>query len=169
MFSWRRPGQRVSFAAPRNYSMALPELTGSGELPIGIHPATLRHTLARFGSGHPQPVAVGERLERIYRVAVATGHLSRFIVFGSFVTDKSEPNDLDVVIVMGDAFDADRLKGESALLFDHTAADAHFGAGVFWVRRLAAMGGEQSLVEYWQAKRGGGKRGIIEIVEGEDD
>lgn len=33
-------------------------------------------------------VAVGERLERIYHVAAATGHLARFIVFGSFVTDK---------------------------------------------------------------------------------
>ncbi len=149
--------------------MALPELTDSGELPIGVHPATMRETLARFGSGHPQRVAVGERLERIYRIAAATGHLSRFIVFGSFVTDKSDPKDVDVVIVMDDAFDGDRLQGESALLFDHAAADAHFGASVFWVRRLAAMGGEQSLVEYWQAKRGGGKRGIIEIVEGAND
>jgi hypothetical protein len=60
--------------------------------------------------------------------------------------------------------DGDRLQGESAVLFDHAAADAHFGASVFSVRRLAAMGGEQSLVKYWQAKRGGGTRGIIEIV-----
>jgi len=149
--------------------MALPELTDSGELPIGIHSATLHETLVRFGSGHPQRVAVGERLERIYRIAAASGHLSRFIVFGSFVTDKSDPKDVDVVLVMSDSFDGDRLQGESALLFDHAAADAHFGASVFWVRRLAALGGEQSLVEYWQAKRGGGKRGIIEVVGDADD
>jgi hypothetical protein len=36
-------------------------------------------------------------------------------------------------------------------------------------RRLATLGGEQSMVEYWQAKRGGGRRGIIEIVEARDD
>jgi hypothetical protein len=136
--------------------MTLPKLTDSGELPIGVHPATLRETLARFGSGHPQRVAVGERLERIHRIASATGHLSRFIVFGSFVTDKSDPKDVDVVLVMSDSFDGDRLQGEPALLFDHAAADAHFGGSVFWVRRLAALGGEQSLVEYWQAKRDGG-------------
>jgi hypothetical protein len=70
---------------------------------------------------------------------------------------------------MDDSFDGDRLQGESAVLFDHTAADAHFGASVFWVRPLAAVGGEQFLVEYWQAKRGGGKRGIIEIVGDADD
>ena len=31
------------------------------------------------------------------------------------------------------------------------------------------LGGEQSMVEYWQAKCGGGQRGIIEIVEVTDD
>ena len=61
------------------------------------------------------------------------------------------------------------LQGESVLLFDHTAADVHFGTSVFWVRRLATLGGEQSMVEYWQAKRGGGQRGIIEIVEETND
>jgi hypothetical protein len=70
---------------------------------------------------------------------------------------------------MEDSFDAAAIEGESALLFDHAAADAHFGASIFWVRRLAAFGGEQAMVEYWQMKRGGGKRGIIEIVEVHDD
>jgi len=149
--------------------MRLPELTGSGDLPVGVHRASLRETLERFAAGHPQRVAVGERLERIYHVAAATGHLARFIVFGSFVTDKPEPNDVDVFLIMDDAFDGNRLHGESALLFDHAAADAHFGASVFWVRRFAAFGGEQATIEYWQAKRGGGKRGIIEIVEDTDD
>ena len=76
---------------------------------------------------------------------------------------------MDVILVMNDSFDGDTLHGESAVLFDHAAADSHFGASVFWVRQLAAIGGEPSLVEYWQAKRGGGKRGIIEIVEDTDD
>ncbi|HUT11111.1 MAG TPA: hypothetical protein VMY42_11485 [Thermoguttaceae bacterium] len=87
------------------------------------------------------------------------------MVFGSFITDKPEPNDIDVFLVMGDAFNADELQGEAALLFDHAAADSHFGASVFWVRRLAALGGEQATVEYWQVKRGGGQRGIVEIIE----
>ena len=149
--------------------MPLPELTVSGELPLGVHRASLRETLDRFAVGHSQRIAVGDRLERIYHVAAATGHLSRFVVFGSFVTDKPEPNDVDVFLVMDDSFDGDALQGESALLFDHAAADVHFGASVFWVRRLAAVGGEQATVEYWQAKRGGGQRGIIEIVEETDD
>jgi len=70
---------------------------------------------------------------------------------------------------MDDAFDGDALQDESAVLFDHAAADAHFGASVFWVRRLAAIGGEQAMVEYRQARRGGGRRGIIEIEEETND
>lgn len=145
--------------------MPLPELTDAGELPIGVHRASLRETLEQFAVGSRQRIAVGERLERIYQVADATGHLARFVVFGSFVTDKPEPNDVDVFLVMDDAFDCGKLRGETALLFDHAAADVHYGASVFWLRRPAAFGGEQATVEYWQAKRGGGQRGIIEIVE----
>ena len=149
--------------------MALPEMTKSGELPLGVHPASLQETLDRFSTGHPQRISVGERLERIYQIAVSTGHLARFVVYGSFVTDAPAPNDIDVFLVMDDEFDGDELEGESLLLFDHAAADAHFGASVFWVRRPTAFGGEQAMVEYWQAKRGGGKRGIIEIVEESND
>lgn len=86
-----------------------------------VHAASLQETLTRFGSGHPQRVAVGERLQRVYRIAAETGHLRRFIVFGSFVTDKTEPDDVDVILVMNDSFDGDTLHGESAVLFDHAA------------------------------------------------
>ena len=149
--------------------MALPELTDFGELPLGVHPASLQETIDRFSTGHAQRIAVGERLERIYQFAASTGHLTRFVVYGSFVTDNPKPNDIDVFMVMDDEFDGDKLQGECLLLFDHAAADAHFGASVFWVRRPTAFGGEEAMVEYWQAKRGGSKRGIVEIVEETND
>jgi hypothetical protein len=104
------------------------------------------------------------RLARIDELARSTGHLARLVVFGSFVTDKSEPNDIDVFLLMEDSFDAGLLTGEVRLLFDHAAAQAHFGASVFWMRHLAALGGEQAAIEFWQGKRDGGLRGIIEIV-----
>jgi hypothetical protein len=104
-------------------------------------------------------------LERIYQISRETRYMARFIVFGSFVTDEPDPNDVDVFLIMDDEFNSESQKDEAALLFDHSEADAHFGASVFWTRRFAAFGGEQNAVEYWQVKRGGGQRGIIEIVE----
>ncbi len=145
--------------------MSLPDFNPLGDLPPGVYRALLSEVLGRFGSGSRQRVSVGQRLERIYNISSETGLLARFIVFGSFVTDESDPNDVDVFLIMDDAFNSESLKDEAALLFDHPEADAHFGASVFWTRRFAAFGGEQNAVEYWQVKRGGGQRGIIEIVE----
>jgi hypothetical protein len=44
---------------------------------------------------------------------------------------------------MKDTFDMGQLTGEARVLFDHASAQAHFGASVFWLRRLAALGGEE--------------------------
>lgn len=49
-------------------------------------------------------------------------------------------------------------------MFQHAEADTHFGASVFWTRRSGALGGEQAMIEYWQVRREGDRRGIVEIV-----
>ena len=72
---------------------------------------------------------------------------------------------MDVFLLMEDAFDVGQLTGEARVLFDHAAAQAHFGASVFWLRRLAALGGEDQAITEWQITRDGTFRGIIEIVE----
>jgi hypothetical protein len=76
----------------------LPPFTASGDLPPSVHRATLLETLERFGRGAPQRMQVGLRLERIYNVARATGHLARCVVLGSFVTAKPAPNQVDVFL-----------------------------------------------------------------------
>jgi hypothetical protein len=103
-------------------------------------------------------------LQRIFDIASATGHLARFIVFGSFITTKDNPNDVDVFLLMDDAFDVSLLHGEPRLVFEHSAAQAHFGCSIFWLRRLAAFGGEEAAVAQWQIKRDGNRRGIVEIT-----
>jgi len=87
----------------------LPPFIETGDLPYGIHRATLRETIEHFGTGTPKRRVNALRLERIYRLAAATAQLRRFVVFGSFVTTKSEPNDIDVFMLMEDTFDAEQL------------------------------------------------------------
>lgn len=144
--------------------MALPEFDENGDLPPGVHPASFAEILDRFGHGSIQRSAVSDRLNRVYQHAIATGKLARFVVFGSYVTAKAEPNDVDIVMIMKDEFDLTKVTGDAALVFQHSEADAHFGASVFWTRRSGAIGGEQQMIEYWQARREGGRRGIVEIV-----
>lgn len=80
------------------------------------------------------------------------------------MTGDRAPDDVDVFLLMDDAFDAGALEGEAAILFNHPAAQAYFGASVFWLRRLAALDGEQATIEYWQVKRDGTRRGIVEVT-----
>lgn len=144
--------------------MSLPAFNTEGDLPPGVYPVTLRETLDYFRPGNPQRAVVASRLERIYGLAVSTGHLARFVVFGSFITAKPSPNDVDVILLMDDDFDLARVSGDAALLFQHLEAETRFGASIFWVRRPVAFGGEQAMIEHWQVRREGGQRGIIEIV-----
>lgn len=145
--------------------MTLPALNPAGELHPGIHPATLDEIQRTFGDVNPVRRNLFSRLQRIAELSRKTGHLARLILFGSFVTSKSEPQDIDVFLVFDETFDAVQCDAETLLMLDHAAADAHFGASIFWLRRPAAFGGEQAAIEFWQRKRTAGLRGIVEIVE----
>src|SRR4051812_31457044 len=84
--------------------MPLPGFNEFGDLPPGRHVAALDEILTRFGSGSSQRQDVTSRLRRIYSLAVATGHLDRLVIFGSYVSDVAEPNDVDVILVMRSNF-----------------------------------------------------------------
>jgi hypothetical protein len=143
---------------------SLPEFNQHGDLPPGVHTATLEDVLSRF-AGTPRRAVVARRLERIHSLARSTGHLARFIIFGSLITAKTEPNDVDIFLLMEDSFDVSKVSTEARLVFDHTAAQNLLGASVFWIRRAAALGGEEAMIAHWQIKRDGNKRGIVEVVQ----
>jgi hypothetical protein len=107
---------------------------------------------------------VADRLTRIYQLAISTEQVARVAVFGSFITAKAEPNDIDILLLMEDTFDLSAVIGEVAVVFQHLEAHARFGASIFWTRRSGALGGEQAMIEYWQVRREGGQRGIVEIL-----
>jgi len=99
-------------------------------------------------------------------LAKATGQLDRFIVFGSYVSDKAVPNDVDVILVMSDTFEPANAPIESRGLFDHAVAQSRFGASVFWITPSIALGEPMNVfVAHWQRKRDGSLRGILEIVQ----
>jgi hypothetical protein len=144
--------------------MAIPPFESNGNLPIGIHTASLNEVRTRFGSSNATRQSLFVRLDRIFQIAQATGCLAHFVVFGSFVTDEDFPNDVDVFLLMADNFDVSVVAGEAQILFDHLKADAYYGCSVFWMRCFATIGGERAAMEHWQICRDGSLRGIVEIV-----
>ena len=141
-----------------------PAFDNNGDLPIGIHQATLTETLQHFGTGTPQRELVGRQLERIFLLANRTGQVARFIVFGSFVTAKPSPGDVDVFLLMEDSFDVAQVHGEAALVFDLQKAQDVLGASIFWIRKQIIFSNEQEIVEGWQIKRNESRRGIVEVI-----
>ena len=141
-----------------------PDFDLKGDLPIGIHQATLEEVIESFGAGTLQRQLVARRLQRIYNLAVGTGQLARFIVFGSFITSKSAPNDVDIFMLMEDTFDLSQVSGEATIIFHNRAAQNWEGASIFWIRRMAAIGGEEEALKDWQIRRDGSRRGIVEVI-----
>jgi hypothetical protein len=60
--------------------MALPEFNDRGDLPQGLHEATLAEVLERFGGGSEIRQHATTVLVRIHQLVVNTGKLQRFIV-----------------------------------------------------------------------------------------
>jgi hypothetical protein len=143
----------------------LPDFNPAGDLPPGIHRATWTELVERFGAQTGQRAACTRRLAHILALARNTGALRRIVVFGSYITTKDEPNDVDLILVMDDDFRLGETSEDSRAVFDHSLAQARYGASVFWVRPAMVIGQTvEEFIQYWQIKRGGGKRGIVELI-----
>ena len=72
---------------------------------------------------------------------------------------------MDIVLVLDDEFRLENCPLASRGLFDHAVAQARYGASVFWVRPGMLIGETvEQFIEYWQVKRGGDKRGIVDAL-----
>lgn len=145
--------------------MPLPEFNEQGDLPEGLHKATLAEVLERFGSGCEARQEVTAVFQRIYQLVTATGKLDRLVIFGSYITAKLEPHDVDVVLVMKDDFSMEACDAPTRVLFDHQRAERQIGASIFWLCPSALLRG--SLDEFllgWGTKRDLTVRGIVEVT-----
>lgn len=124
-----------------------PEFNEEGDLPIGIYKATLQEVVAYFGTRTLQRRIVAQRLIRIFNLAKGTGHLARFIIYGSFITSELNPGDVDIFLLMKESFDPAKVYGASAIIFNHLLVHEKEGASVFWSKRGSIIGSEQNLIE----------------------
>jgi hypothetical protein len=100
----------------------LPKFNSDGNLPEGIHSATEEEVFLRFASPSARRQWLGEQLRALLALAESTGQLSRVFLWGSFVTSKEVPNDLDVLLVMAADFTLDALPAHCRIVFDHVQA-----------------------------------------------
>lgn len=143
----------------------LPELTDHGDLPPGVHPADWEEFEARFCRSSPRRVWLSGRLRALLRLAARTGKLRRAFVWGSFVTAKAAPKDLDILLIMDEDFEVDSI-GPGQAVFDSVRAKLLFESDVFWARSSIGRELLDLWLETYQTSRSFRKRGIVELELG---
>jgi hypothetical protein len=83
----------------------IPPFDERGNLPPGVHSATLDEVIHRFGRGSDQREAQAQSLQWLVPLCRRAG-VTRLLINGSFVTAKEEPNDLDCVALQGPSYSA---------------------------------------------------------------
>lgn len=120
--------------------MTFPEFNENGDLPVGIYKATLQEVLEHFGKGSLQRQVVAKRLVKIYWLVKSTNHLERFIIYGSFVTAKPNPDDVDIFLVMNDDFEKDSFSGDVRRVFDHLETEKKTRSEYLLVKETIYLG-----------------------------
>ena len=80
----------------------LPEFNQHGFLPEGIWNCDFVEFAKRFAvfRRSDRRLLLFEKLENLLTDCLATGWIQEVIIDGSFVTDKNEPNDIDLILVL---------------------------------------------------------------------
>ena len=119
--------------------------------------------LEHFGKGSLQRQLVASRLKKVYFTANGYSQVLRFIVYGSFVSNKVSPNDVDIFMLMKDRFNPDDFAGKTRLIFKHLTTQEYEGASIFWGTKSGIIGDVETFIEGWQIKRDKTRRGIVEL------
>jgi len=132
----------------------IPLCNDDGYLPSGIHRATLDEIATRFGRESELRRSQTDSLRWLVGLARRAG-AERIVVNGSFVTDKSEPNDVDCVLLIGSEFPRD------------AAAEAELLAGVPFINlELVDTEGFRHLTERtFATDRNQVPKGMVEVQE----
>jgi hypothetical protein len=141
----------------------IPDFDSWGNLPPGAHTATWPEFVERFGyTAHRQKLMDGlRRAIPLLRYAGCTA----VYVDGSFITEKSVPQDFDAVWeTVG--VDLERLQTLEPVFFQfedkRAAQKAKFG-GEFFPSTIAAGPSGRTFLEFFQMDRNGNEKGIIRI------
>ena len=142
----------------------IPDFAENDCLPEGIHSATVEELRERFSyfDVSDQRLVVYRGLQALLDEAGKSGIVRRVIVAGSFVTDKSEPNDFDAIVVLDPAMVNQTLRPREYNLVSRKMARRIYGGDV-----LAAVDGSASLAKYlkfFQTNRAGDPVGVVEIT-----
>jgi hypothetical protein len=141
----------------------IPDFTHSGFLPEGTHIATMDEIKQRFAlfDRSDRRIRLFERLEQLVAEARASGIVRHILLGGSFIANKSEPNDFDCILVIApEIIERTLLPREYNLVSRHVARRLYGGDVVPVLNGSAA---HAEYLEFFQHARDGQRVGVLEI------
>lgn len=144
----------------------LPEFDSFGDLPPGIHMASVAEFEARFGqfSTSDRRIRLLVIFKRLLEMAEVSGIVNRIIVGGSYVTANPQPNDIDLVILLSEEVEPGELMPHQYNVTRRSALRRVLkGTDIDVV--VARQGSTQAkiAVEFLQTNRDNKSVGVVEV------
>lgn len=141
----------------------IPEFNQNGNLPDGIYVADEEEFLNRFGMGSARRKWLAEKLKELFALAKSTGNLERIFVWGSFVSGKEAPNDVDLLLLMRNDFQLESVSDACKILFDYVGAKVKFHTDIFWSKSSIEEETLKLWLDTYQTTKDFKRRGILEV------
>ena len=132
-------------------------------MPLGAIQSCRLTRRKRFGTATPRRQFLFGRLQALVNDLVSTGSVKRIYLFGSFVSRKSSPNDIDLLVVMEAGFTTAQLSGRVSEVFQHDLCRIRYHANVFWVTEVIGDERIDDLLDVFSRNREKQQRPIIEV------
>ena len=147
--------------------MPVPELDDHGLLPAGVHDCTIDELRARFGSFQTSDrrPRLFEKLQALVSEAWSAPLGRWFVVDGSFVTSKPEPNDIDLLLVLPIGHDLRSDLGPAQYhLVSKKSVRRRYGFDIIAVRENTTE--YEEAVAFFQQVRGqrGLRKGLLRLA-----
>jgi len=143
----------------------IPSPNVRGELPPGIHAATLDEIEAIFAMTFRRRTLF-DGLRRAVQNLQATG-VHRIFIDGSFVTTKADPNDIDGCWEWHSEVDVDRLDPVFLDFSRHRQAMQEKYGVDFCIANWVEAGSGLTFLEFFQRNRSDEPKGIVMLTLGE--
>lgn len=125
--------------------------------------ASVQEIETRFGASTPRRQFLFQQLQILFNRLRAIGGVRQVFLFGSFVTGKPSPNDIDLFLVMNGGFSTTNLSGQDLDVFQHDLSRIRFHADVFWVTEAVGADRIEDLLDVFSRNRDGQPQPIIEV------
>ena len=125
--------------------------------------ASLDDLRIRFGTSTPRRQFLFRQVEIIIDQLLVTRSLKQVYLFGSFVSGKASPNDVDLLVVMKADFSTTQLIGKVSELFQHDVCRIRYHADLFWVTEAVGNDRIEDLLEVFSRDREGRAQSVIEV------